>query len=147
MQQQNCSGIVWTCFSVKNIEAIYFYRFVFCHVFFWGLFISILYTIFKFFDINSPKGTEFFSYIIPILFTDIILIVFPLLFVLFYFKDGNAINDIKENILERNSCQTKEADTPEVLRDYHNMLKEGILTQEEFDTIKKKYLKELNKAP
>ena len=117
------------------------------HAFQYTLFISILYTIFKFFDINSPKGTEFFSYIIPILFTDIILIVFPLLFVLFYFKDGSAINDIKDNILERNSCQTKEVDTPEVLRDYHNMLKEGILTQEEFDAIKKKYLKELNKAP
>jgi hypothetical protein len=32
-----------------------------------------------------------------------------------------------------------------MLREYHGMLKEGIITQEEFDSIKKKYLKEFHK--
>lgn len=111
------------------------------HSFQYTLLISIMYAIIKFFDINSPAGTEFISYILPILFADIILIVFPFLFVFFYFKDGKAISDIKEHIFN----QSKEIDAPDVLREYHNMFKEGILTQDEFDRIKKKYLKELNK--
>ena len=115
------------------------------HAIQYTLLISVLYVIFKFFDINSPTGSQFISYIIPMLFTDVIIIVFPLLFVFFYFKDGTAINEIKENILDKNNCQTNEVDTREILREYHTMLKEGIITQEEFDTIKKKYLKELNK--
>jgi len=114
------------------------------HAIQYTLFISILYIVFKFFDINSPTGNQFISYIIPMLFTDIILIVFPLLFVFFYFKDGSAIKEIKENILDKNNSQTNNIGSPEVLREYHAMLKEGIITQEEFDIIKKKYLKELN---
>ena len=115
------------------------------HAIQYTLFISVLYIVFKFFDMNSPSGSQFISYIIPSLFTEVILIVFPLLFVFFYFKDGSAINEIKENILDRNNGQTNGIDSPEVLREYHAMLKEGIITQEEFDIIKKKYLKELNK--
>ncbi|MEN8194876.1 MAG: hypothetical protein ABFS12_18790 [Bacteroidota bacterium] len=115
------------------------------HAFEYTLFISILYATFKFFDTNSPDGKEFLSYIIPALFTDIILIVFPFMFVFFYFKDGDAITDIKENILNNSSCQVKEIEIRERLREYHNMMKEGILTQDEFDNIKKQYLKELDK--
>jgi hypothetical protein len=115
------------------------------HAFQYTLLISILYAIIKFFDINSPHGTEFISYILPILFADIILIVFPFLFVFFYFKDGKAISDVKEHIFNGINYQSKEIDAPEVLREYHNMLKEGVLTQDEFDRIKKKYLRELNK--
>ncbi len=114
------------------------------HAFQITVIIGILYTISKYFDIASPKGNAFISYIIPALFGDVVLVVFPLLFIFFYFKDGEAIKDIKKNMFN-NNCEVDERDTREVLREYHGMLKEGIITQEEFELIKKKYLKKINK--
>jgi len=102
--------------------------------------ITIFYALSKYFDLASPKGTAFISYIIPILLSDILLIVFPLLFVFFYLKETNSVQDIQKNIFKNNNeCDLDAKDTREILRDYHNMLKEGIITQEEFDTIKKRY--------
>lgn len=115
------------------------------HAFQYTLLLSVLYAVIKFFDMDSPKGIEFISYILPMLFTEIILVVFPFLLVFFYFSDGAAMNQIKDNIFNGTNCKSEIIDTPEVLREYHNMLKEGILTQDEFEKIKKKYLKELNK--
>jgi len=108
------------------------------------IFISVLYIIFKYFDQSSPKGNAFLSYIIPTLFSDVVLIVFPLLFVFFYFKDGNVIKDIKNSMSNEPDCNMDDRDAREILRDYHAMMKEGIITQEEFDLIKKKYIKKLN---
>ena len=101
------------------------------------LFLSALYMLFKFFDIDAPKGSAFISYIIPMVLTNVVLIAFPVLFVIFYFKNTNTL----ENILDK---QDPEIKNQEMLREYHGMLKEGIITQEEFDSIKKKYLKELH---
>ena len=115
------------------------------HAFQFTLIIGLLYTISEYFDTDSPKGNAFISYIIPALFSDIILVIFPLLFIFFYFKDGEAVKDIRKNIFNNNNCEIDEKDTREVLREYHSMLKEGIITQEEFDLIKKKYLQKLNK--
>lgn len=107
------------------------------------VYISILYIVFKFFDQNSPTGKDFIFYIIPVLFSNIILIVFPLLFVFFYFKDGNAIQDIKNNLSNEHHCEMDTRETREELREYHAMMKEGIITKEEFDSIKKKYFNKL----
>ena len=115
------------------------------HAFQYTVVIGILYVIFKYFDTVVPHGKAFILYVIPMLFTDIVLVIFPLLFIFFYFKDVYAIDEIKENLFKNNNCGAHEEDTREVLRDYHSMLKEGIITQEEFDTLKKKYLKKLNK--
>ncbi len=115
------------------------------HAFQYTLVISIIYAIFKFFDIDSPDGTQFISYIIPKLFVDVILIIFPILSVFFYFVEGNGIKEIKEKIFDKDYCQPQDEDTLVMLREYHNMLKEGIITQDEFDIIKKKYLDKLNK--
>ena len=115
------------------------------HAFQVTVIIGILYTISQYFDIASPKGNAFISYIIPALLGNIVLVVFPLSFIFFYFKDGEAIKDIKKNMLSNNNCEVDERDTREVLREYHGMLKEEIITQEEFDLIKKKYLQKLNK--
>ncbi len=109
------------------------------------LLISVMYIIYKFANPDSPSGTEFITYIIPMVLTNIIFVVFPLLLVFFYFKDGNAIDTLKENILHKNGSQTSEIQTRETLREYHSMLKEGIITQEEFESIKKKHLKSLHK--
>ena len=106
---------------------------------------KLSYTIYKFVDINAPKGTEFISYIIPILLTNVIIVVFPLLFIVFYFKDGNKISEIKDSILNKPDPQMTELNNQDMLRKYHGMLKEGIITQDEYDTIKKKYLKGLDK--
>lgn len=113
------------------------------HAFQSTLILSILYAIFKFFDIDFPSGTAFISYIIPKLLTDVVLIVFPLLFIFFYFKDGDTVKDI----INKNSCQSNDIDIQTVLREYHSMLKEGIITQDEFDAIKKKNLKKINDLP
>ncbi|HFQ60792.1 MAG TPA: SHOCT domain-containing protein [Epsilonproteobacteria bacterium] len=107
------------------------------------LFLSVLYILFKFFSIDAPKGSAFVSYIVPMVLTNVVLIALPVLFVIFYFKDGNALDNIKENILDKHDPEIK---NQEMLREYHSMLKEGIITQEEFDSIKKKYLKELHKS-
>jgi len=107
--------------------------------------ISVLYIIYKFFDMNTPKGSEFIAYIVPLLFTNIILVVFPVLFVFFYFRDGSAISELKENIFDKNDPQIKEINNQEMLRGYHNMLKDGVITQEEYENIKKKYLKDVHK--
>jgi Na+/H+ antiporter NhaD/arsenite permease-like protein len=107
------------------------------------LFLSVLYIIFKFFGVDAPKGSEFLSYIVPMVLTNVIIIAFPVLFVIFYFKNGNTLENIKDNILEKHDPEIK---NQEMLREYHGMLKEGIITQEEFDSIKKKYLKELHKG-
>ena len=110
------------------------------------LVISFLYAIFKFFDIDSPTGNEFISYIIPKVLIDVVLIIFPLLLAFFYLTTSNIIDEVKNNMLNnKNSCNSSDADTLLVLREYHAMLKEGIITQEEFDTIKRKQLRELNK--
>ena len=101
--------------------------------------LSVLYIIVKFLDIDAPKGSEFLSYIVPMVLTNVVIIAFPVLFVIFYFKDGNTL----ENILDKHDPEIK---NQEMLREYHGMLKEGIITQEEFDSIKKKYLKELHKS-
>ncbi len=105
--------------------------------------IAILYISLKFFDITTPKGISFISYILPLLFTNIILVVFPVLLVFFYFKDGNAIDDIKNKILDDDTCSLDKNVTREELREYHGMMKEGIITEEEFNTIKKKYFEKL----
>jgi len=112
------------------------------HAFQYTIFFSIFYILFKFFAIGSPKGNEFISYIIPMVLTNVVLIAFPILFVIFYFKEGNTLEGIKENILGKSDPEIK---NQEMLREYHGMLKEGIITQEEFDSIKKKYLKEFHK--
>jgi hypothetical protein len=114
------------------------------HAFQYTIVIGILYTISKYFDIASPKGGAFISYIIPSLFSDIVLIVFPLLFIFFYFKDGEAVKDIGKNIFNNHNCKIDEMDIRETLREYHTMLKEGVITQEEFDIIKKRYLKKID---
>ena len=106
------------------------------------VFLSFLYIIFKFIDIDAPKGSEFLSYIIPMVFTNVVMIAFPILFTIFYLNDGNTLNIIKDNIFDKHNPEIK---NQEMLREYHTMLKEGIITQEEFDSIKKKYLKELYK--
>ena len=107
------------------------------------LFLSTLYIIYKFFDINAPKGSEFISYIIPMLMTNVILVIFPILFIFFYFKDGSAINEMKETFTNKNDTQINELNNQDMLRKYHEMLKEGVITQEEYDNIKKKYLKDI----
>ena len=107
--------------------------------------ISILYIIYKYFDQDSPKGAEFISYIVPLLFTNIILIVLPVLFVFFYFRDGSAMSELRENLFDKDDPQMKEVNNQEMLRGYHNMLKDGVITQEEYDNIKKKYLKDVYK--
>ena len=107
------------------------------------LFLSVLYIIYKFFDINSPSGSEFISYILPMLMTNVILVVFPILFIFFYFKDGSAIGEMKETFLNKNNTQIMEFNNQDILREYHSMLKEGVITQEEYDNIKKKYLKDI----
>ncbi|MEA2048397.1 MAG: SHOCT domain-containing protein [Campylobacterota bacterium] len=104
------------------------------------VYISLLYIIYKFFDNNSPQGVEFISYIIPMLLSGVVVIVFPLLFAFFYFKGGNT-----DTIFKKDDPQTREINNQEMLRQYHSMLKEGIITQEEFDSIKKRYLKDLKK--
>ena len=104
--------------------------------------ISVIYVIFKFFDTNSPDGKEFIYYILPALFSNVVLLVFPMLFVFFYFKDGKAVQDI----FNKNNCDMNEVVTREELREYHSMMKEGIITQDEFDIIKKKALKKLNET-
>jgi len=109
------------------------------------LIISVLYVVYKLIDINSPKGAEFISYIIPTLLTNIVIVVFPLLFLFFYLKDGKALSEIKHNILDKSDPQITELNNQEMLREYHSMLKEGIITQDEYDSIKKKYLKGLHK--
>jgi len=105
--------------------------------------LSVLYTLFKVITFNAPLGSEFFSYIVPLVLTNIVLLAFPLLFVFFYFRDGDTLDTIKENILDKANPKIK---NQEILREYHSMLKEGIITQDEFDSIKKKYLKELHKS-
>ncbi|PTB83826.1 hypothetical protein C9926_00835, partial [Sulfurovum lithotrophicum] len=100
--------------------------------------------IYKFFDLNAPKGSEFVSYIIPMLMTNVVLVVFPILFIFFYFKDGSAIDEMKETFSKKNDKQITEFNNQDMLREYHSMLKEGVITQEEYDNIKKKYLKELD---
>jgi len=116
------------------------------HTIQYTIIISILYIIFKFFDINSPEGKDFIRYIFPALFSNVVLLVFPILFVFFYFKDGKAVQDINKNIFNENNCDMDEVGTRELLREYHSMMKEGIITQEEFDIIKKKALKKLNQT-
>ena len=116
------------------------------HAIQYTILISIFYIAFKYFDMNSPDGKEFMSYIFITLFTDVILIIFPLLFVFFYFKDGNAIKEIKSGMLNGSNDKINDSDTLVILREYHALLKEGIITQEEFDNIKRKHLKELNKS-
>jgi len=107
------------------------------------LFLSILYVIYKFFDINSPKGSEFISYIIPMLVTNVLVVVFPILFIFFYFKDGMTIDEVKETFSNKNNTQLNELNNQDMLREYHGMLKDGIITQEEYENIKKKYLKDI----
>jgi len=96
--------------------------------------LSVLYIVVKFLDIDAPKGSEFLSYIVPMVLTNVVIIAFPVLFVIFYFKDGNTLENIKDNILDKHDPEIK---NQEMLREYHGMLKEGIITQEEFDNIKK----------
>jgi hypothetical protein len=108
-------------------------------------FLSILYAIYKFFDINSPKGSEFISYIVPLVLTNIVLVAFPILFIYFFFRDGVAIDEIKETFVKKKDTQVSEFNNQEILREYHGMLKDGIITQEEYDSIKKKYLKDVHK--
>ncbi|HFD13883.1 MAG TPA: SHOCT domain-containing protein [Epsilonproteobacteria bacterium] len=109
------------------------------------LFLSFFYVLYKFFDINSPKGSEFISYIIPTVMTNVVLIVFPILFVFFYFKDSSTIEDMKETFSNKNNTQINELNNQDMLREYHGMLKDGVITQEEYDNIKKKYLKDVHK--
>jgi len=109
------------------------------------LFLSFFYVLYKFFDINAPKGSEFISYIIPTVMTNVILIVFPILFVFFYFKDSSTIEDMKETFSNKNNTQINELNNQDMLREYHGMLKDGVITQEEYDNIKKKYLKDVHK--
>ena len=94
----------------------------------------------KFFGVDAPKGTEFISYIIPMVLFNVAIIAFPVLFVIFYLKDGNTFENIKDNIVDTHDPEIK---NQEMLREYHGM---GIITQVEFDSIKKKYLKELHKS-
>ena len=108
------------------------------------LLISIIYVIYKFTNPSSPSGTGFINYILPLLFTDIIIIFFPLLIIFFYFKDGNTIDKFKDTMLNKDDPQVSEMNNRETIREYHTMLKEDIITQEEFDTIKKKYLKDIH---
>ncbi len=116
------------------------------HAIQYTIYISLIYIAFKYFDMNSPDGKKFISYISVTLFSDIVLIAFPLLFIFFYFKDGNAVKEIKNELFNGSCFQTKELETLSALREYHALLKEGIITQEEFDNIKSKQLKELNKS-
>jgi hypothetical protein len=95
---------------------------------------------------NSPDGKEFISYIMVTLFSDIVLIIFPLLFIFFYFKDGSAVKEIKSELFNNSCSQTKEAEVLSTLREYHALMKEGVITQEEFENIKRKHLKEINKS-
>ena len=97
----------------------------------------------KFFGVDAPKGTEFISCIIPMVLFNVAIIAFPVLFVIFYLKDSNTFKNIKDNMLNIHDPEIK---NQEMLREYHGMLKEGIITQDEFDSIKKKYLKELHKS-
>lgn len=110
------------------------------------LLISLIYIIYKFANPSSPSGTAFISYIIPMVLTDVIFIAFPLLFVIFYFKDGSNMGQLKDSILKKDDPQIEEMNNRETLREYHKMLKEGIITQDEYNDIKKKYLKDLHKS-
>ena len=108
------------------------------------LFLSIIYIIYKFVQSASPFSMDFFSYILPLVFTNVIIICFPILAIFFYLRDGNTVDTIKENLFNQNDSDITEINNREPLREYHSMLKEGIITQEEFDSIKKKYLKDLH---
>lgn len=108
------------------------------------LIISIIYIIYQFASPASPSGAEFISYIVPMVLTNIVFIIFPFLLVIFYFKDKNTIDTFKKNMFKE-GYEESELHSRETLREYHTMLKEGIITQEEYDTIKKKHLKSLHK--
>jgi len=107
------------------------------------LFISVLYSVYLFLDVDAPQGTEFFSYIMAKILTDIIVFVFPVLLLFFYFRDDGIAENAIDNLLNKNNPDIKEMNKQGLLREYHTMLQEGILTQEEFDTIKKRHLKDI----
>ncbi len=108
--------------------------------------ISLFYMAYKYSQMDTPTGTDFIPYIIPLILTEIVLVAFPLLLIFFYFKNGEMVNNIKDNIFEKNNPDIKEMNNQEKLRQYHVMLKEGIITQDEYDTIKKRFLKEIGKV-
>ena len=109
------------------------------------IYISLIYIAFKYFEMNFPDGRTFISYIVVTLFSDIVVIVFPLLLIFFYFIDGNTVKEIKSELFN-NSCSEKEAEVLSTLRQYHALMKEGVITQEEFENIKRKHLKDINKS-
>ncbi len=69
-------------------------------------------------------------------------------------KDEKHLANLPEEhvdyVVPQNISDEKEIRKQKLLREYHVMLQEGILTQEEFNTIKKRHLKEMdakNKVP
>lgn len=108
------------------------------------LLIGFIYIIYQFLHPDSPKGNEFISYIVPKVFAYIVFLTFPFLLVIFYFKDKNTIDTYK-TYMSKKEDEESELHSRETLREYHTMLKEGIITQEEYDNIKKKHLKSLHK--
>ena len=123
----------------------YFRRTPLQNAFQYTLFLSVLYIVYKLFDINAPSGNDFISYIAVLLVTNVFIVVFPILFIFFYFKDGTALNEVKETFSKKDNTQLNELNNQDMLREYHGMLKEGVITQDEYDNIKKKYLKDLHK--
>ena len=109
--------------------------------------ISIIYIIYKFTSPSSPTGSAFISYIIPMVLTDVIIIAFPVLLVIFYLKDGGVegATTWKNTMFQKDHAETKAMKDREILREYHGMYKEGIITEEEFNTIKKKFLNDIHK--
>lgn len=108
------------------------------------LLISALYIVYQYVSPASPSGKEFIPFIVPMVLTNIVFIIFPLLLVIFYFKDRDTLENFKPHMFKKDS-EDSELHSRETLREYHAMLKEGIITQEEYDNIKKKHLKNLHK--
>ncbi len=111
----------------------------------YSLYASLAYAIVgNFMILNSLTYGIVFSIFLD--FVKIMVILFPILWIFFHFIDNGNINKTKNKIATNvcnQICTDSEdedsADNSETLLRYEKMFKDGLLTREEFDKMKKKF--------
>ena len=80
--------------------------------------LSLFYAIYLFLDRYAPQGKEFFSYAAAKVFADIIVFVFPLLWILFFIRNNDTFSeDTLHHFFPKKSDDDLSRDDKDVLAD------------------------------
>ncbi len=89
-----------------------------------------------------------FLTLMMLVFFDIIIgsaVAFPVLWLLIHFKESDTAKQVKKNVSKTvcsRVCPIDAKTTSDIMWKYHDMLKDDIITQKEFDRFREKMMKE-----